>query len=379
VWLYVPSGAWRSAPEPAGSSWKFGSPSAPATALWPTLSGTPSPRPFSWRGWRTRPWIKLLSGTTWPPSTADRGVADWISSLPASPARPSAPPAAGGASRTTGGSGPTSPGWFAKQRHGSCSSSRCRDCWYQPQASLLDSGTFCETWPRSGSMRSGACYRRPPLAPATAGNGFGFWPTATAGNSRSSGGNPHTTATHHTTLTDRAVRLWPTPAARDSQRSPEAAIAAKARMPGGAENPDHFAGGSGQALAQPDDQRPLSLVESAGQLAAMAAGDVVADAGVPGREGVLRRALEGRAGPEPPGGGLLWPPGPDDDAGWRDAIAAGRPQPAVRGVAPGLAHRLDRLHTTGNGVVPLVAAYAFLRLAQRAGLTGGGRGGGVTA
>jgi hypothetical protein len=34
-------------------------------------------------------------------------------------------------------------------------------------------------------------------------------------------------------LTDRAVRLWPTPVARDDQKSPEAHLAMKARMPGG--------------------------------------------------------------------------------------------------------------------------------------------------
>ena len=31
-----------------------------------------------------------------------------------------------------------------------------------------------------------------------------------------SGGNPNTTGTHGTTLTDRAVRMWPTPKASDS-------------------------------------------------------------------------------------------------------------------------------------------------------------------
>jgi len=32
-----------------------------------------------------------------------------------------------------------------------------------------------------------------------------------------SGGNPNTTGTHGTTLTDRAVRMWPTPRAHDSK------------------------------------------------------------------------------------------------------------------------------------------------------------------
>lgn len=51
---------------------------------------------------------------------------------------------------------------------------------------------------------------------------------------RRSGGNPDTTGTHGVTLTDAAVRLWATPVARDDQKSPEAHMAMKARMPGGA-------------------------------------------------------------------------------------------------------------------------------------------------
>lgn len=63
-----------------------------------------------------------------------------------------------------------------------------------------------------------------------------------------------------------------------------------------------------------------------------------------------------------------WPPRPDDRHGWDRAVAAGLPQPSVRRMADGLAHRLDRLHCIGNGVVPLVAGHALLSLADRAGL-----------
>lgn len=63
-----------------------------------------------------------------------------------------------------------------------------------------------------------------------------------------------------------------------------------------------------------------------------------------------------------------FPPRPDDTDGWADWIAEGGPEPSVRRDADGLASRLDRLHTIGNGVVPLVAAAAFVRLARRAGL-----------
>ncbi len=41
-------------------------------------------------------------------------------------------------------------------------------------------------------------------------------------------------------------------------------------------------------------------------------------------------------------------------------------EPAVRRVADGLSYRLDRITSLGNGVVPVVAAKAFLALAERA-------------
>lgn len=62
------------------------------TELFVTLSGRPTPRPSSWRGWRTRPWIRLLSGTKLKHSTAARGGALWISSLQDIPANPTQQP-----------------------------------------------------------------------------------------------------------------------------------------------------------------------------------------------------------------------------------------------------------------------------------------------
>ena len=47
-------------------------------------------------------------------------------------------------------------------------------------------------------------------------------------------------------------------------------------------------------------------------------------------------------------------------------------EPAIRGVADGMADRVDRLRLCGNGVVPVVAAYAFITLAREAGVLKGG-------
>lgn len=207
------------------------SPSATPIELWATSSGTPTPRPLSWRGWRTRPWTTLLSGTTLAPSTAARGVGRWISSLRDSPARRSRVPASAGGPTTPAGSGPSSAAWFATLRHDSCSSKTCLDCWSQPQASLLGSDTFYGTWPPSGSMRSGSVYQRPTAPPRISASGSSSWPTATAADSQGHGYQMDR-GTRVLTLSGLA-RLWPTPAAQEDQRSPEAHLAMKAGMAGG--------------------------------------------------------------------------------------------------------------------------------------------------
>jgi len=90
-WLYLPPAVlpkprtractdFPSVPEPVELI--SGSPSpVPGIALFVTSSGRPMRRPPSWRGWKTRPWIARLSGTTLPPLMATRGVERWISSL----------------------------------------------------------------------------------------------------------------------------------------------------------------------------------------------------------------------------------------------------------------------------------------------------------
>ncbi len=77
----------------------------------------------------------------------------------------------------------------------------------------------------------------------------------------------------------------------------------------------------------------------------------------------------GRAGIPP------FPPGPADADTWRAVLERwpelAPAQPELRGVAHGMAHRVDRvdrLRTTGNGVLPLVAARALVTLARRAGI-----------
>lgn len=90
-----------------------------------TLSGTPTRRPLSWHGWKRRTWIQRLYGTISQPSTADRGVAAWISSLEGSHAPTSRTPANEPAPPDNIGYGRTSPESSVKHHHEWCSSKTC--------------------------------------------------------------------------------------------------------------------------------------------------------------------------------------------------------------------------------------------------------------
>lgn len=220
TWLYAPSACstgTEDSSSPADSQ-------EPTYEPWLVLSGTATRRPSSWPGWKRRPWIAHLSGTMSRPSTARRGVAAWISSLPASTANRSRPQDSVEVSMTSDGSGPTSPGSSLTWDRDTCS--------WRTSPDLFGSvfHTSSPTLPTSGSMRNGVVSQRPPLEPVTDVNGSGYWPTTTTMDAYGLGGNPNTTGSHGTTLTDRAVRMWGTPVARDDQKSPEAHMAMKEAM-----------------------------------------------------------------------------------------------------------------------------------------------------
>lgn len=133
----------------------------------------------------------------------------------------------------------------------------------------------------------------------------------------------------------------------------------------------------------------------------------VADADLDGLEGERSgRLFHGERAPQrdDPHGRRLppFPPGPGDAAGWARILAvrpdlapalgnasldgARKPparspsrraarepgrseaEPVLRGLADGMAPRVERLRAAGNGVVPIVAGYAFLALAERLGV-----------
>ncbi len=245
AWLYVPpaclpemkpcSGS-RSAPVPAGSNSACTSP-VPDIELSVMSNGTLTPRPSSWRGWKTRPWRRLLSGTTLLPSTAAHGVMLWTSSLRATRANRSAWQASGRGQATPAISGPMSRASLANA-HRPSSSSRT-----SPIISASAFPKSSEDWSAWATELRRASSRRRKSARPTSANGCSSlpsgretrWPTPRAcSGKRSSGGNrtellrcwptPMASDGNKPSAGNRkaadlthASRMWPTPAARDAK------------------------------------------------------------------------------------------------------------------------------------------------------------------
>lgn len=208
VWLFVPG--------LAASNSDSGLPWDGDIELSVTSSGKPTPRRSSWRGWKTRSWIKHLSGTISQPSMASRGVEAWIASLQASPASRSPSPGNVRLKSIPAGSGRTSPELLGKWDRESSS-------WKMFPVSGKSSMKSSAGWPISGSLRNGTAFRRPKRARVTFERGSSSWPTATASDDnktpeahlrmkvRLHNNVPRSTGNYAVTSLKVAVQLWPTP------------------------------------------------------------------------------------------------------------------------------------------------------------------------
>lgn len=179
MWLYVPP---RFLPSPFS-----GSPSVPALADWSSVSTSRNPdialsvsssgkrflRPCSWRGWQTRPWIRLLSGTMFDPSTAALGVAAFISSLPVIPANRSRPPVFDAERPIPATSGQKSPGSSERSDPNGSSPRTLKGI------SIWDLPTSSEAFEAWATASRRACSQRQKLARPISGAGSSFWPTPT--------------------------------------------------------------------------------------------------------------------------------------------------------------------------------------------------------
>ena len=197
-------------------------------ALWVTSSGTPTLRPSSWSGWKSRPWSQRLYGPgIFRMSDGSGGMEAWIASLRDSHASPTAWPEAEKAPTTTVGFGLPSQTAFAELAPDLFS-------WRTyPAFDLLgDSPLFSQTWPRSGSVSNGIASERPTWAPATSGSEFSSWPTSRSSDG-SKGGPIQRESSGDLMLPSAAVQ-WMTPMVPNGGRSVSAeVVAAKGQTEGG--------------------------------------------------------------------------------------------------------------------------------------------------
>ena len=211
MWLFVPKYS-LSVPEwedsTSESDWRF---QALAQSVWSNGKDLPVP---SWRrACKKGGWTRVLFGLICSPSTANRGVGEFLSSLPEFLVSPTALPAKAKRKKTRELSGPqpdeSSPR-FGQQLL----------LWkMSPESSSEDSKTSSrismENW---GTLSRGEyTLRTKPVGLRTGASASLCWPTPVAGDSKSCGAAGYSTASgRHSgmTLTDRA-RNWATPTARD--------------------------------------------------------------------------------------------------------------------------------------------------------------------
>lgn len=214
MWLHVPSTVCPSAQAQEVSTLPCTSPS-PDIALCVTSSGKPMLRPLSWRGWKTRPWIKLLCGTILRPSMARLGVAQWISSLRESRVRETRSPGSGAEPMTSAGSGPISGELFASAGPDGSFSKTSEGCFLSMMGA--PSERFSETWPKHGGLVNGECFRRKRPERTINGNGSSSWPTPAARDGKGANSEDHllngTGRKHLDQLPNAVAHLWPTPRA----------------------------------------------------------------------------------------------------------------------------------------------------------------------
>lgn len=193
MWLYVPellapetSSPCAAASEPSTTDYEWQCRALARSAWW---RGKRSAS----RVWSARcakeSWLRALCGAMSPPSTAIPGVESWIRSLEASPASLQALPESEKEPMTSGGCGATSSASSEKSGPAGSSSKTSPVCSLHPEQgwgnltapTLFEAARwerFSGDWPRWGSLRNGAVFRRPPLDLRRGECGGSVWPTA---------------------------------------------------------------------------------------------------------------------------------------------------------------------------------------------------------
>jgi hypothetical protein len=157
-----------------------------------------------------------------PQTNSDQMALPWMSSAEDSLAKTSHTQGGGQAWKAQDQDyGAKSPAWLA-------SYDRNTSSWKTSQHSLVEGlDEFSETWPRSGTTRSGIAYQLPPLALRTYGTGFGSSPThsiltPTAQDHierQSTSTSVLNYETNKSVSLDRFAKMWPTPRVQSSRGS----------------------------------------------------------------------------------------------------------------------------------------------------------------
>lgn len=164
MWLFVPEPSSPSARDTVDSSAESLS-LTPAFDLWLLSSGKPTRLQSSQVEWSKVPWMHVLSGTIWNPSSANRSADAWISSLRDSLARAPASPASDEESKTSDGSGLRSGGSRSSSEPPSSSSRTSPGS--SPLTEEPHSRRSSGTWARAGGLRNGTVSPRDPAVPRT--------------------------------------------------------------------------------------------------------------------------------------------------------------------------------------------------------------------
>lgn len=161
-------------------------------------------------GKTTRSYRRSLSGMTYAPSTATRGVEKWMLSLVVSPVSLGAKPESGKGGPMSVTSGLTRSELSGRWDHNTVS-------WkmYPASSRKRTSERSSAGWPRRGTMFAGILFQRPKRVPTTSGRGSGLLPTPSAtGYGTNQGGSAGRTGKVRPSLQQMASKnLWPSPTA----------------------------------------------------------------------------------------------------------------------------------------------------------------------
>ncbi len=216
MWLYIPREYCLSSQESVDSIARYGL-FFQNVELYVTSSGKPTPRPYSWQGWKTRPWMKLLYGVTLQPSTVTASMDSWIQSLSVSPVPTSQLQASKkeSAKAHDQDSSLKPAELFAKYSQGIFLSKTSQDSF------LTDScQSYSENFPKWGSMHSGECFRQEMWVAPILEKESSSWPTPKS--SEAKGG--YASKSKSPSLGRMIKYQWATPNTMDHlpQRSPKA-------------------------------------------------------------------------------------------------------------------------------------------------------------